>query len=269
MSLPTPPSWLEAIYGVYDADMDAAVDWLHNGLGELPSPFLQIRFAVGDLHLGRTEQARRRVEPWLARPEVAFEGLAPVMTLALMSRITVALDESLSAPPIAHLLEEFSGLLATESGHSPEFPVDFHLAALALVARDADRAAPLAQAALEFSRGMPSPPLEARCLALLADAQALAGRRDAADAARASAEAIAEPIGLVLPGGAATAPSSRNDSLGRTFRLQPAGSDWIIETREGAAPLSDMIGVQQLCRLLTAPGSKWPPPNSRGSVAVG
>ena len=77
-----------------------------------PSPFMQIRLAMGDLLVGDRAAARRRATRWLADPTSAFEAPDPVGTLALMALLACELQITEPAPAIAEALNEFTGLVA-------------------------------------------------------------------------------------------------------------------------------------------------------------
>ena len=244
---------IAAIYGGHDPILHERIQQCLSMTGRVPSPFLQLRNAHGEMLIGLREHARRRALPYLDDAEIAFEGPTPLLTLAIMARIVTGLQIRHCAPALAAVLTEFSGLLATDNGHSPEFPVDYYLAGLALLTGDADAAVARAHDAIELARSLPSPPLEALALARLADAQASLGNDPAADAARASAEAIAEPMGLVLAVGSRRHEVPAQQGRAHHITLRGGNGDWWLEAPDGRGQLPNMVGIDQLRRLLVAP----------------
>ena len=241
------------LYGIADPSFDDAMALMRPLVEHLPSSFLQVRLATVELQQGDRDDALHRAHRWLARPESAFEGPTPLLTLAYMSYLVTELGLVDLAAPLTAIFEEFTGLLPTDIGHSVELPVDFHLAGLALLSGDTTSATRLAHAAVLLARRMPSPPLEARCLLRLAAVQDAAGDADASDAAQARARAIAEPLGLMHsePGSVPARPDVPDRS--RRVVLRADGAGWRLEAPDGTGALPQLIGIEQLARLVAFP----------------
>ena len=226
----------------------------------VPSPFMQVRLAVGDLLVGDRAAARRRATRWLAEPASAFESPDPVGTLALMALLACELQIAEPAPAITEALKEFTGLLA---GAIP-LPVDLLLAQLATVTGSSTDAVDRIQRALVLARSMPSSVLEAHCLRALAEAQLAAGDTAAAAAATAAAAGTAERDGVVLAPPwsrhAAERDTTSNDIADthppstRHGRLEREGDIWRIRAGPESATLAHITGLEQVARLLQVPG---------------
>lgn len=245
------------LYGITDPAFDGAVVHMRPFVEQLTSPFLQVRLATFELQQGDSEGALRRAHRWLARPESAFEGPTPLLTLALMSRLVTDLGLAAFAAPLAAIFEEFTGLLPTDIGHSIELPVDFHLAGLSLLVGDVASATRLANAAVLLAQRMPSPPLEARCLQRLAEVQHATGDTGASNAARAQAQAVAEPLGLVLTSSRSSLlrPDASNNR--RCVVLRADGPTWRLDAPDGAGVLPELVGIEHLCLLVGSPSQDF------------
>ncbi len=264
------------LYGTPAPDLAPLHDALAAAMGAAPMAFIQIHLAFSAVVLGDLDAGRRRLRPWAHRAEAALRGPEGLASLSILAMAFDRLQWPEPAAALAALLAPFAGLLPTVNGIGANLPVDAHLASLALLADDPGAAAVHAQRALALSRSMPAPPLEARSLALLAEAQGRVGERTAALSARDAAEAMAEPIGMVLgpPTWAATAPGPGTGTrstvpapgparareqpgpatVGGTATLRRRGARWELRSPHGGGTLPHSIGVGQLARLLAAPG---------------
>jgi hypothetical protein len=180
------------------------------------------------------------------------------------------------AAGLRRCLLPFAGLFATDNGVSADVPVDAQLAALALLEGDVPAAVAHAQRGLAQVRRLPSAPLEARCLQLLALAQQQAGDHAAAASAGDAAEALAEPLGMALAN-AMWVPGGRAPAVGAVARLAPAGAragagavgagpglaeaelhregpNWRVASPHGGGVVADSVGMGQLAALLQVPG---------------
>jgi hypothetical protein len=225
----------------------------------LPSSFMQVRLAMGDLLVGNRASSLQRARRWLVDPSTAFEAPDPLGTLALMALLASELQVPKLAPRIADALNEFTGLLA---GAIP-MPVDLLLAQLAMVIGDGSDAIAHTQGALVLARSMPAPVIEAHCLRTLGEAQLAVGDPAAAAAATAAAVATAERNGAVL-----TPPWSRHAAVSdatanivaaaeqlstRQARLERDGDIWRLRLGAESATLAHITGLEQLARLLQVP----------------
>ena len=182
------------LYGLADPEVAALHGQMIEVFDRVPSPFMQVRLAVGELLVGDRTAASRRATRWLADPARAYEALDPVGTLGLMAILADELQMAEPAVAIVGALDEFRGLLVGEI----LLPVDLLIAQLALLTGRTADAVARAHSALGLARAMPSPVVEALCLRGLAEAQLAAGDRAAAAVASAAAAGIAERIGLSL-----------------------------------------------------------------------
>lgn len=245
-------------------------------IGALPAAFLQVRFGLTDVHLGEDAAARTRLAPWLRRPDAVLRTPEGLGTVALMAEAVALLGWSEHAAALRTTLDPFRGLLpiVTAVGCVPS--VDDLLAGLALLDGDAAGAADHAGAALGLARAMGAPPLEARALALLAEARSRTGDATAATSARDTAERIADGIGQRLrpapdppPAPAApvapapAAPAEVTGVTGVTGEAGPARASlrrdrgtWHVTSPHGTGTVPDSRGMGQLVRLLAAPGTE-------------
>ncbi len=227
---------------------------------QVPSSFMQIRLAMGELLAGNRARALQRATRWLSDPSTAFEAPDPVATLALMALLAGELQVPELASPITAALQEFTGLL----GGGIPIPVDLLLAQLATLTGNCIDAVDHAQRALALARTMPAPVIEAHCLRALAEAQLAAGDPVAAAAASAAAAATAERNGVVL-----TPAWSRHAAVSDTTadvvaateqlstrhgRLERDGDIWRVRFGTESATLAHITGLGQLARLLQVPG---------------
>lgn len=238
------PELLEAGWEMFDA---------------APASFVQIAQSTGSILLGDLDAARRRALPWLAQPATAFDGPSPLNTLSMMAECVVELSLADHAGPLLELLEPFQGRNCMDLGTHADLPVDYRLADLALLVGDHQRAATYALASVDLGRRVAAPPVEARSLALLADVHAAAGESRAAAVARDRAEALAEPIGLVLDApwrehASRAAGSSRAAS--RTVAFIELAERWQIRDGTTDFEVPSSRGFTQLARLVAAPGTE-------------
>jgi hypothetical protein len=243
---------------------DARVAELHRQMRSMfdhvPSAFMQVRLAMGDMLTGEREAARRRASRWLGDPAAAFEAPDPVGSLGLMAVMADEFQLAEPVPALAELLREFSGLLA---GAVP-IPVDLLLARLEMVIGNSGAAVERAQRALGFARSMPSPVSEAHGLCALAEAQTAAGDRAAAAVAVALAEAVAERTGVALAPGWSRRSDGRLTSSpigrahaaasSRTAQLTRDRDVWRLVCGSESGTLVHIAGLTQLARLVQVPG---------------
>lgn len=250
---------------LYRRDIYAA-DRLQRGMieasGDPPLLFLQARFAITEALLGDLASARRRLTPWLGRFETCLHGPEGLSTLGVLAQAAVLLGWQPGASEARRLLHPFAGRLTGGNGVLVDLPVDHHIASLALAGGDLDEATRHAQRAVAFARRMRAPAIEARTLALLAHITERTGDAPGATSARDAATAIAEGIGMLLP--ETTAQRPRSTAIGAAggqevadhqVRLRYDDGRWSIESPFGAGHVPDSLGMGQLVRLLTAPGT--------------
>jgi hypothetical protein len=232
-----------------------------------PSPFMQVRLAVGDVLVGDRVAARRRASHWLREPGGAFEAPDPVGTLALMAFLSCELQMRDEAMSIAEVLGRFDGLFAEGMG----LPVDLLLADLATLTGDTDEAVRRSLRALALARAMPSAVIEAHCLRALADAQLAAGDTDAATAAAATAAGLAERSAVVLTppwSRRAAEPGACAPMATRQARLRREGDVWRVAAGHESAMLPHITGLSQLAMLVRAPGVEVSADDLNGSRPV-
>ena len=257
------------LFGHPDRRVDELQAQMREMFDYVPSPFMQVRLAVGDLLVGDRASAHRRAKRWLADPLSAYEGPDPVGTLGLLALLADELQATEHAAVIADEVGEFSGLLCGGA----LLPADMLLSQLAILAGRVEEAIDLAQRALRLSRSMLSPVLEAHCLCRLAQAQAAGGHHAAAAAAAASAEGIAERIGIILGPSWSRRPSDRGSSRTntadpvptRTARLERDRDVWRLVCHQESGTLMHIAGMTQLARLLRSPGTEMSADDLNGS----
>lgn len=247
------------LYGVTPEGVEPLQQEMIASMGEAPIAFIQVRLALGELALGDREAARRRLAPWVERPDAALRGPEGLTTLAVLALVVDQLGLARAAAGIATALRPFAGMLPAVNGVGLVEAVDAHLSGMALLEGDVEEAARRASAAIAFSRRAGSPPLEALALARLAEARDRAGDGAAARSARDAAEEVASGIGLVLPpvsGGAATeravAPA-RSDGRAALHRSE---GRWAVASPHGDGAVPDSLGMGQLAQLLATPGTE-------------
>jgi hypothetical protein len=280
------------VYGRADPRI-AELTALIRGMGPAgvpPGAFAEVRTAYADHLTGDDGTARRMVASWAPRAHEVVGAVFGLPTTALLAELVVRLRTARHAATVAQALRPFAGRLPIDGGVTIHLPVDLHLATLAMMTGDVTAAVDHARDAVAFARGIGAPPLAARCLAVLADAQAAAGDATAARSARDAAEAAAEPVGVRLPppGHAAPGPDAPTDARpvaaaaprlaadggalhaqatngdrAATFRRDGAG--WFVSGPHGDAIVSDAIGMGQLARLLDAPGRELAATDLAGS----
>lgn len=273
------------VYGITgDPAIPDLYAFVRGFMSDIPVAFPQIHLAITELYLGDHESARRRIAPWVQRLDAVLHAPEGLGTLGFLAACIAALGWREAAHGVRQWLEPFGGRLTVINGVSCDLTVDNYLADLALLEGDDAGATHHARAALQFARSMPSPPLVARSLAQLADAQGRAGDHTAARSARDAAEAAAEPIGLQLPPVAwagstsslapttSPAPASLSEagppppsdlstapaeptvpSLLRPAIFRRDEGSWVIDSALGSGRVPDSIGLRQLAELLAAP----------------
>ncbi len=166
--------------------------------GDAPVLFIQTHLAACEVSEGELAAARRRIAPWAGRLGVALRGPEGLGVLAMLSRgdrvAPVAGGRRRADRPPAPV----AGRIASVNGVGVLSTVDQHLAGLSLLDGDLEAAAEHAAAAVALARRFGAPAIEARSLALAAVVRDRMGDESAARSARDAAEALAEPIGLVL-----------------------------------------------------------------------
>lgn len=223
----------------------------------VPHLFFQSYVALIEIVLGDTGSARRRLAAWQGRFDTGLRAIGGLGTLGVLAHSLVLLDWAQPAAELRRLLAPFAGRLAGDNNVLIDLSVDHHLAALALLDGDLDAARAHAPAALEFARRLGAPPLEARALALIGDIAERSGEAAAAGAARAEAAALAGPLGMNLPGlSAADRPQPAAVAGQRHGSLRHEGGRWWIDSPYGAGNVADGLGMDQLVRLLVAPGTE-------------
>ena len=176
--------------------------------------------AMPEALVGDLASARRRLTPWLGRFRVALHGHQGLPILGAIAHTATTLHWADAAEELRPLLAPFAGRMPAGNGVLLDLSIDHHLGALALVVDDVAAAQAHAQDAVAFARRMRSPTLEARALALLSTANDAIGDGTAAASARDAAAAIAEPLGMRIPGLPAT---PRNHRSGHRARPRLAG----------------------------------------------
>lgn len=252
-------SSVASLYGEVDPGLPELLAAASQLFDVAPSSFVQMAQATGSILLGDLDAARRRAAPWLADPTTAFDGPSPLNTLSFMAECVVELSLPDNAPPLIELLEPFRGRNATDLGTHVDLPIDYRLAGLEMLIGEHQRAVTHALAAVELGRRMTAPPIEARSLALLADAHVATGDPAAAVLARDRAEAIAEPIGLILdppwrrPTVASSTARTRRD---RPVVFRERTDQWRIDDGPTSFEVASTRGMAQLLRLIAAPGAE-------------
>lgn len=249
------------VFGIPDPRVAALHAEMAAQFDRVPSGFMQVRLAVGELLIGDRAAARRRASHWLGRPESAFEAPDPLGTLALMAFLAPELQIPEPVTAIARSLRNFAGLFASEIG----LPVDLLLSRLATLGGNPPDAITDAKNSLDLARSMPSAVIEMHCLRALADAQQAAGNTTAAAAANAAAAGVGERAGAVAhlawprpavvradttddPDGTPSEPAQRHGTLTRS------GNIWQLRVGSESASLTHVTGLEQIARLLCAPG---------------
>ncbi len=257
-----PRASMSIVYGSVDPDVVELQRGVVADFDAIPAPFIQIAIAALEVVLGDDDGGLRRAERWLRTPEVASQSPNPPTTLGLLALLARRLGDAAVAEGVRRELARFGGRLASQFDHGTELPVDHHLAGLDLVVGDFESAGKHAHAAVRFARSMGSPVLEAVCLARLAEAQAAAGDARQAAATHATAEGVAERVGVLLD-----PPWSRPRvtpvAPGRGSRARPSGAataellrdadGWHLVVDDERRTLPDLAGMRMLARLLTTP----------------
>lgn len=252
-----PRASMSLLYGTIDPQLPGLLDGLRRTFDAVPAPFIQIGMAAIEVALGDVDGGLRRARPWLREPHAARSSPRPVMTLGLLAQLAHLAGDATTAAAVHDELAPHAGRIGCMLDHGVELPVDHHLAGLALVAGRVEQAEDHALAAVQLARRMGSPVLAAVCLARLADVQQAAGATAAADATRASAEGLAERVGVELD-----PPWSRPRTGPRDGgRPHPAAAElvhdadgWQLVVDGTRRSLPDLSGLPMLARLLANPG---------------
>ena len=186
------------LYGRRDHGLEESLQRSRAATGDAPILFIQAHLAACEVSAGDVASARRRLAPWAGRLGEALRGPEGLGVLAMLSVATEALRWREAASELMALLRPFAGRIASVNGVGVLSTVDQHLAGLALLDGDVDAAAEHAAAAVALARRLGAPAIEARSLALAAVVRGRLGDEATARSARDAAEALAEPIGLVL-----------------------------------------------------------------------
>ncbi len=248
------------VFGIPDPRVAALHAEMAAQFDRVPSGFMQVRLAVGELLNGDHAAARRRATHWLGRPESAFEAPDPLGTLALMAFLAPELQIPEPVTAIARSLRNFTGLFASEIG----LPVDLLLSRLATLASNPADAITDAQNSLDLARSMRSAVIEMHCLRALADAQQAAGNSTAAAAANAAAAGLGERTGVVAHPAwsrpaittidTTRAPAGTPPSAPRRGTLNRNGNIWQLRLGPESASLTHVTGLEHIARLLLSPG---------------
>lgn len=259
---------LIVLFGHEDVEFDRCVERLRPLIDDIPSPYLQVRLAAYDVNRGLHDEAMRRAGRWLREPDSAFTGPTPMLTLGFMSRLVIELELHDGVAALTDVLLPFRGTVAADL-RGAELPVDHYLAGLALVAGQVRSAIELSRDSIELARRMPSPPLEAHCLARLAHGLERDDRRDEASIALTAARRVAARCGVLLPGepvgrlptdvrseepaGAGATRVGPSVRHATRLLLGRAPGGWRIEAPDGTAPLPGLAGLEALAALLAVP----------------
>lgn len=259
-----PRASMDLVWGVLDDRTVALNDRVRPLLDDVPSPFAQIALGVLDVAAGRRDEGMSRARPWLLRPEAALGTMGRAALLNLMCIAVVEFPVPEAATRLREIVLPYAGSLLTHFDNILGAPADHHLAGLALTTGDHDAAVGHARAAVDFAQRMGSITLEALCLGRLAQAQEAAGADAAGRATRARADALAEPIGLVIDppwradqrGAASPSSGLRDGPEERVLRQHDEG--WSLIVDDERRPLPALRGMAMIARLVAEPGTEVP-----------
>lgn len=286
--------FLDSTAPMIAAAQDFVARWYRGRLGELETELLQLadehpgmpswRASVALLYreAGRGADARREFERLAAHD---FEDLPRhavwFVAVALLAEVCHYLDDRPRAALLRRQLEPYRDRNVVAPVSAGLGPVARFLGLLAATEHDWEAAAAHFQAAREANQRLPSPPLAA--MLAVDEARMLVARGRQGDGARAAAllseaEAIAEPLGLVLAQQRAqevrqatelpAAPALEPVSLGATeaASLRREGDIWTLALGGRLLRLRDAKGLRHLALLLANPGVEF---HSLDLVAAG
>lgn len=245
------------IWGVPDPVWERLLADVASDADPSVSPFFAARLAMTHLMVGDLEAARDLVQPLTGRCDEIVRGYQGLSTLLLVADLVCELGlTGAHVGTLIRMLAPLSGL-GGWWGLAMNLGVDTTLGRLALLDGDPEGAADRLRAAVAFAAGIPSPPMEARSRAYLADAREAAGDAAAAASERAAAGRIADRIGMDLHRDyVRTEQSGETEGSLRRARLVRIGSGWEVETSGVSVPVPPMAGMDHLARLLARPGNE-------------
>ncbi|MGH9214376.1 MAG: AAA family ATPase [Acidimicrobiales bacterium] len=233
-------------------------------------PFIGLMHARAACVLGEPERAAPIVQRYAADPEPLLAGLEGIHLVALLGSMAAELGAVEHAARLRRVLAPFRDRLGTGSGIQVLLPVATTLGRLAQLEGDIDAAVAYHQHAVALVSTMPSPTLLAHCATHLA--QALAARRDDAEAATAldQAHRVAQPLGILVP--EAGLDPSRAEAGGHRrpgASLRRTDGGWRVASPHGVGTVADSLGIAQLALLLAArPGAEIPATDLAGMDAA-
>ena len=207
-----------------------------------------------ELVAGRPGAALRRINPYLREPERYIESATPLMTLCQFARFAIEFEVAEVADGIRDLLLPYRGRIVFLEQIEQ---VDVLLAGLSRMVADPEHAVGLARAGVRAAERLDSPPLRAHALAELGRSLTLTGDADGGRDARADAERIAARVGMALEwagrntGPVAPAPPVPIDARVTVLRRE---RHWLVSHRARSFDVRTTTGLEQLGRLLVAPG---------------
>lgn len=222
-------------------------------------PFMALMMARASCAVGRPEDAVSTAQRYAADPTSLFSYLEGISLVAELGVMVAQLGLADHAARLRGLLVPYAERLGTGAGIQLQMPVATTLGRLALLAGDVDAALADHHRAVTIAEAMPSPTLVALTHAYLAEARRAAGDTAGAAAAMVRAEAVARPLGMVLPdvGVAPTGLDPVPGPVPSTWRAElrrTSAEAWRVASPHGTATVADSLGTAQLARLLAEPG---------------
>lgn len=225
-------------------------------LADVPSPVFQVQKGFGAQLFGDESDLQEVLHRYGPHPDRLLRSMTGDSLLRVFADTVARAGAVTYARPAFHALLPYAGLLNVGGGHSAGLPVDDVLGRLALLDGDVPAALRHARAAVALARAMPSPPLLVHCLDHLADAVERAGNRDDPGELRAEADAVATACGVERPGRDPVPPVTSGPPRSASMRRE--GPTWVLTSPLGQARLARTNGLDQLARLLSAPGVEVP-----------